>query len=73
MSPEEANNNIKVEKEQKWEDCEVPENLIQNQQEEIKAEEDPKTLPQTADIMSPTKLRNVEESGYIGAKSNDEP
>jgi hypothetical protein len=30
MSPEEANNNLKVEKEQKWEDCEVPENLIQN-------------------------------------------
>lgn len=27
----------------------------------------------TSEIMSPTKLANAEESGYIGAKSSDEP
>jgi hypothetical protein len=65
-----------TESEEEWKDCEIPSDYYlqqMQQQEDRKAEEDPKTLAMTSEIMSPTKMANVEESGYIGGKSSDEP
>ena len=61
------------ESEEEWKEREgQPQDSHQPQAEERKVEEDPKTLAMSAsaEIMSPNKIANVEETGYIGGKSS---
>ena len=74
MSPEEYRRlEPLTETEEEWKDCEIPIEYQNLHLEERKAEEDPKTLVMSADIMSQPKLSNAEETAYIGGeKSNEE-